>query len=117
MTIEQYQKESSRTFLTTNDHDKDILHCLIGMQTEIGELVDAYKKHIYYGKPLDKVNVSEEIADTQWYIQNLCRLENIDFNQALINNIEKLKIRYPEKFTKENAIERDLIAERKELEK
>lgn len=39
-----------------------------------------------------------------------------DFYQILTNNIEKLKVRYPEKFTEESALNRDLDAERKTLE-
>jgi NTP pyrophosphatase (non-canonical NTP hydrolase) len=46
-----------------------------------------------------------------------CNYMNIDFYKSLENNINKLKVRYPEKFTKENAINRDLEAERKELER
>jgi NTP pyrophosphatase (non-canonical NTP hydrolase) len=41
----------------------------------------------------------------------------LDYFQCLTNNIDKLKVRYPEKFTEEAALSRDLEAERKELEK
>lgn len=116
-TIEQYQKEAARTFLTKGSRDLDVLHCLVGMQTELGELADPYKKQIYYGKELDKTNVAEELADFWWYAVNLARIENIDLVKALQNNIAKLKVRFPEKFTEQNAIERNLEAERVELEK
>jgi hypothetical protein len=42
---------------------------------------------------------------------------DLDFFQCLTNNIDKLKVRYPEKFTEEAAQNRDLEAERVELEK
>ena len=116
-TIEQYQKEASRTFLTKGSRDLDVLHCLVGMQTELGELADPFKKEIFYGKELDKTNVAEEIADKMWYLVNLARIENIDLVKALQNNIAKLKVRFPDKFTEQNAIERNLEAERVELEK
>ena len=116
-TIEQYQKEASRTFLSKGSRELDVLHCLVGMQTELGELADPYKKHIYYGKDLDKTNVAEELADQIWYAVNLARIENIDLVKALQNNIAKLKVRFPEKFTEQNAIDRNLEAERVELEK
>lgn len=117
MTLQQYQQEAARTFLSTGDKDKDILHCLVGLQTEIGELADPFKKGIYYGKEVDLVNVGEEIADSLWYIVNLCRLTGINLDQQLKNNIQKLKVRFPDKFTSENAINRNLELERKELEK
>ena len=116
-TIEQYQKEASRTFLSKEDATIDIFHCIIGMQTELGELADAYKKHIFYGKELDITNVSEEIFDLLWYAVNLARIEKIDLVKGMQNNIAKLKVRFPEKFTEQNAIERNLEAERVELEK
>lgn len=39
------------------------------------------------------------------------------FYRLLDNNISKLRVRFPDKFTSENALERDLDSERKELEK
>lgn len=116
-TIEQYQKDASRTFLSKEDHTIDVFHCIVGMQTELGELADAYKKHIFYGKELDITNVSEEIFDILWYAVNLARIEKIDLVKGMQNNIAKLKVRFPEKFTEQNAIERNLEAEREELEK
>ena len=47
----------------------------------------------------------------------ICEVLNIDFWQALTNNISKLQVRYPEKYTNEAALNRDLAAERVELEK
>lgn len=47
----------------------------------------------------------------------ICEVLDIDFWQALTNNISKLQVRYPEKFTEEAALNRDLVAERVELEK
>lgn len=41
----------------------------------------------------------------------------LDFWQILTNNISKLQVRYPEKFTEEAALNRNLDAERVELEK
>jgi NTP pyrophosphatase (non-canonical NTP hydrolase) len=120
MNYKDYQNESKRTCPKLSDNLRkglaDELHMVIGISTEAGELLDAYKKHFAYGKELDKVNVGEEIADILWYISNLCRLLNIDLEEMLQRNIDKLKARYPEKFTQENAINRDLNVERKILE-
>jgi hypothetical protein len=92
------------------------LHCAIGASTESGELLDAFKKHIYYKKELDIINVGEEIADIQWYLFNLCRLLNLDMEKLLENNIDKLRKRYGDKFSSDKAINRDVEAERKVLE-
>ena len=50
-------------------------------------------------------------------IYSFVELMGLDFEKALINNIDKLAKRYPDKFSEFHAINRDLEAERKELEK
>ncbi len=47
----------------------------------------------------------------------ICKIWKLDLLQILTNNINKLKVRYPDKFDEEKAANRDLKAERKELEK
>lgn len=94
-----------------------LLHAAMGLETEVGELTDAVKKHIFYGKPLDKVNLFEEGGDIQWYLAILADyLGYCSFSPMQSKNIAKLKERYPEKFTEEKALERNLEAERSALE-
>jgi NTP pyrophosphatase (non-canonical NTP hydrolase) len=64
-----------------------MLHGLIGLCTESGELLDAMKKHLYYGKELDTVNMLEEIGDLCWYLAIICDVADIDFAEQ----IEKAK--------------------------
>jgi NTP pyrophosphatase (non-canonical NTP hydrolase) len=120
MEYKNYQDQSQRTFPENSSISKgqlDQLHCAIGISTEAGELLDAFKKSIYYKKELDAVNVGEEVADIMWYVSNLCRLLNLDFEKLLQNNINKLKIRFPDKFNEQKALNRDLDSERTALEK
>lgn len=49
-------------------HAQQVQHALIGLITEVGELADCIKKHAIYGKPLDKVNLMEEVGDCFWYL-------------------------------------------------
>ncbi len=120
MEYKDYQKESKRTCPNLNDQLRqglaDEMHMVLGISTEAGELLDAYKKHFAYGKDLDKTNVGEEIADIMWYISNLCRMLNIDMEEMLQRNIAKLKARYPEKFDEIKALNRNLEKERQILE-
>jgi len=46
-----------------------IEHALLGVIGELGELVDAYKKHKIYGKTFDRVNFIEELGDMRFYMQ------------------------------------------------
>lgn len=92
------------------------IHAVMGLDTEAGELTDAFKKHIFYGKPLDKINVKEEIGDLFWYLAILCDEFDLSFEQCMEVNIAKLKVRYPDKFSNEKAVTRDLEQERRVLE-
>jgi len=93
-----------------------ILHASMGIVTEAGELMDALKKHVFYGKTLDEVNVKEEIGDLFWYIAVLCDTLGVSFEEIWETNIKKLKSRYGDKFNKQGALERDLDEERRILE-
>ena len=94
-----------------------LLHAAMGLTTEAGEFVDMLKKHIFYGKPIDYVNAKEEIGDTLWYTALAIDVLETTMNEVMTVNIDKLKARYPEKFTEFNAENRDLVTERKILEK
>jgi len=45
-----------------------IQHSLMGIVTELGELTDIFKRHIYYGKDIDKEHLVEELGDLFWYL-------------------------------------------------
>lgn len=99
--------------------DKDVLrllHASIGIQTEGGELSDALKRHVFYGKPIDKINLVEEAGDLLWYIAVLLNALGSDFDIAMELNIAKLRARFGEKFTEEQALTRNLDKERAALE-
>jgi len=96
--------------------DPRIMHGVIGISTEAAELLDAVKKSLFYGKPLDLVNLQEEIGDLMYYTFLLIDAVGGDFNQILQTNRNKLAARYKEKFTADEAISRDLDSERTILE-
>ncbi len=94
----------------------DTLHGILGIVTEGVELIQAINKTIATKEEFDVVNMKEEIGDIMWYIALLCNTHNIDLKQVMQTNINKLKQRFPEKFTTDNANNRDLRAEREILE-
>lgn len=93
-----------------------LLHGGIGLATEAGEFLDALKKHVFYGKELDRVNLREEMGDIFWYCAIIADELGVDFSEVMARNITKLKARYGEKFSETKANERDLKTERKILE-
>ena len=91
---------------------KRLLHAGIGLSTESGEFLDALKKHIFYGKELDRVNLAEELGDLFWYMAIVADELGVEFESVMERNIQKLKARYGEKFSEEKAENRDLENER-----
>jgi len=94
----------------------DLIHASMGLVTEAGEFQDMLKKHLYYGRELDTVNLREEIGDLLWYCAIALQALDTDFQSVMQTNIDKLKARYPEKFTEDSANNRDLKVERQILE-
>ena len=115
MDIQTYLKASERT-LIDKGHDMNLLHAAMGITTESGELMDAFKRKLFYGKELDVVNLKEEVGDMMWYVAILLRELDLDFHEILQLNIDKLRARYPDKFTEFDALNRDLDKERNILE-
>lgn len=102
MNEEEYLKKAKRTLSTKEDI---LLHMIIGIGGESGELLDAYKKYKFCERELDTQNIKEEIGDLLWYLVQLCEEVNYSISEAMSDNIEKLSKRFPEKF--EDIIIRD----------
>lgn len=93
--------------------DPRVFHAVVGVATESVELLEALRFH---HTPMDLVNMREEGGDICWYLSILLDAAGGDWDTVLTNNIDKLRARYPEKFTSEDAINRNLDAERTILE-
>ncbi len=106
MTINEYQKLA----MTTQNKelsDRDILiNGVMGLCGEAGEVIDIVKKHISHGHELNREKLIAELGDVAWYLAELATVLNVDLEDILKGNIEKLRKRYPEGFSKEKSINR-----------
>lgn len=100
----------------TSERSIRLIHGAMGLQTESAEMTDMLKKHLFYGRELDLVNIKEEVQDCLWYISIIMDELDFTYEEAMTTNIKKLSVRYPEKFTEFHAENRDLQTERKILE-
>jgi len=78
-----------------NGRDAGLMHAVLGISGEAGELVDAIKKKIIYGKAIDVPNIVEELGDMEFYMEDLRRHLGITREQCLAGNMSKLAQRYP----------------------
>jgi NTP pyrophosphatase (non-canonical NTP hydrolase) len=94
-----------------------LVHAAQGLSTEVGEFTDVLKKWVFYGRPVDEVNLEEELGDLMWYVAEAANALGADLGKIMATNIEKLRARYPDKFTEFDAQNRNLAKEREILER
>ena len=119
------EMESALAYAETNIRNRDIqihklhgdpqagirlLHGIIGIATEAGELLEALKRGIEDGE-CDPTNVFEEVGDNQWYTAAILRVLGTNFELVQRANIAKLRKRFPNKFSEHDANHRNLDAE------
>lgn len=74
--------------------DCHLIHMIMGISGEAGELLDAIKKKTIYNRGLDRVNVVEELGDIEFYLEGLRQALDITREETLEANIQKLAKRY-----------------------
>ena len=70
----------------------------IGLASEGGEFDEIVKKIMFHGKEYNEDNIfhmKRELGDILWYWINACIALKIDPNDVIVENVEKLKARYP----------------------
>lgn len=87
--------------------DMEMMHAALGITGEAGEIADAVKKAVVYCKPIDRVNIVEELGDLRFYMQALMNKLRIHEHEVLQCNANKLAKRYPTgQYSNQDAIAR-----------
>ena len=73
---------------------------VIGMLGELGEISEHIKKNHFQGYGLDINKLKLEIGDFMWYLANFCSYHDIELEEVLTLNHDKLMNRYPNGFYK-----------------
>lgn len=119
MTPNEYQEEAQRTVMSAEEQayritkvlhtNPERAHVIVGalkLCSESGELSDTIVKHICYGQEMDIQNIWEECGDLLWYIALILEHTGYNIDQAMHDNINKLRKRYPAKYSDACAAER-----------
>ena len=69
-------------------------HARGGVCEEAGELSTCLKRHVVYKKDLDRKNLVEELGDLRFFMQAVMNLFDVDEQEILQANAEKLSARY-----------------------
>jgi len=81
-------------------------HMATGVSGEAGELLDAIKKHVIYGKPLDRGNAIEELGDLEFYMEGLRQQLGVSRGEVIAQNKLKLSKRYNGAYSDQKAQDR-----------
>lgn len=107
MTINEYQKLAMTT-LNPDLNKKDVLiNGVMGLCGESGECIDIVKRHLAQGHELNREELIKELGDVAWYLAETAFALDVELEEVLMRNIEKLKKRYPEGFSTEKSINRE----------
>lgn len=97
MTFDEYQKQALTTAHMSGDELKDIMHWVLGVTGESGEIAEKVKKIIrdkngeFTSK--DKTEIAKEIGDVLWYLATLAEQLGVSFDDIASTNLAKLKSR------------------------
>lgn len=83
----------------------------MGLGSEAGEFQEIIKKIFFQGKPLSEENVfhmKRELGDIIFYWINACTALNLNPNDVIQENIDKLSKRYPNGFSVEKSESREV---------
>lgn len=98
-----------------DDYNFRVIHGLLGAVTESSEMAEHLLNYLNT-KEVDKAGIGEEFSDSDWYKAITFDELGLDEQVCRRNVIEKLKVRFPDKYSDEAAANRDLKTERKKLE-
>lgn len=102
---------TSRTPNTLENVDANVLHGILGVISEAGELAELLCTAIMTGQPINRPRTIDESGDILWYMAMLYRAIDSSFDEAMVKNIAKLKARFPDKFEASLAINKDTAVE------
>ena len=106
MELNEYQKLAMVT-LNPALRKKDVLiNGVMGLCGESGEAIDIVKKWLAQGHELDKEKLAKELGDICWYLAETATALDLNLEDIMIANIEKLKRRYPDGFDSDRSVHR-----------
>jgi NTP pyrophosphatase (non-canonical NTP hydrolase) len=97
MEINDYQKQALSTASTTGDNFKDLLHWVLGINGEAGEVAEKLKKIIRDKDSQmteeDRQELAKEVGDVLWYLAVFAHHLGVPLEEIAQANLDKLQSR------------------------
>ncbi len=108
MQFSEYQKLAQRTSNRSLLPGEHVMNGALGLCGESGEVADSVKKAYMQGHHFDRGHIAEELGDVLWYIAETCAALGLNMNDVAAQNVEKLRKRYPDGFSADRSINREV---------
>lgn len=97
MTLEEYQKKALTTVIKTDSEFRDLLHWVLGINGEAGEIAEKVKKIIRDKNAVvseeDKAELAKEVGDVLWYLAVFAHHLGVPLEEIAQQNLDKLQSR------------------------
>lgn len=97
MTLEEYQKQALTTVIASDNEFRDLLHWVLGINGEAGEIAEKIKKIIRDKNAVvseeDKAELAKEVGDVLWYLAVFAHHLGVPFEEIAQQNLDKLQSR------------------------
>lgn len=97
MTLEEYQKQALTTVIKTDSEFRDLLHWVLGINGEAGEIAEKVKKIIRDKNgevsDSDKTELAKEVGDVLWYLAVFAHNLGVPLEIIAQQNLDKLQSR------------------------
>jgi len=109
MKLNEYQKLAERTIceqgaaldriddMTATDGVM-LLHSLVRLTTEVGELARVVERYVWYRHNFNRIEAVAEIGDILWSVSEACTALGVSLEEVAKGNNAKLKEKFPDKF-------------------
>jgi NTP pyrophosphatase (non-canonical NTP hydrolase) len=97
MNLNDYQTQALTTAASTGDEFKDLLHWVLGINGEAGEVAEKLKKIIRDKNSVisedDKKELTKEVGDVLWYLAVFAHQLGVPLEDIAQANLDKLQSR------------------------
>lgn len=97
MTLKEYQERALTTVIFSDNEFRDLLHWVLGINGEAGEIAEKIKKIIRdkngQVSAKDKADLAKEVGDVLWYLAVFAHHLGVPLEKIAKENLDKLQSR------------------------